>query len=82
MFYKEKINFGLRFKCNGIHTFFMYQNIDVVLCDKHNKILYYYPEVKKNKVILPKKNVYYTYELPPLYFDIKVGSYITIKKAK
>lgn len=64
LMFKKNINFALKFKCNGIHTFFMKENIDVILCDKYNNILFTYKNLKKNKIIFPKKNVYYTYELP------------------
>lgn len=64
LMFKKNINFALKFKCNGIHTFFMKENIDVILCDKDNNILFTYKNLKKNKIILPKRNVYYTYELP------------------
>ena len=50
------------------------------MCDKNNKILYYYNNLSKNRVILPKKNVYKTIELPVNYFDIKVNDKILIKK--
>ncbi len=50
--------------CNSIHTFFMKENIDIVMTDRHYKVLYYYKNLKKNKMILPKKKVYYTFELP------------------
>ncbi len=63
MFVKD-FNYILKFKCNGIHTFFMKTNIDVVLTDKNNKILYIYRNVKPWKIILPKKSVTYTYEMP------------------
>jgi len=49
-------------KCNSIHTFFMFQNIDIIMTDKNGKILYAYQNVKPNCIIFPKKNVYYTYE--------------------
>lgn len=49
-------------KCNSIHTFFMFQNIDVIMTDKNNKILYTYKNLKANRILFPKKNVYYTYE--------------------
>jgi len=63
--FKKNIDYALLFKnCNGIHTFFMKEEIDVILTDKENNILYLYPNLKKNKIILPKKNVYNTYELP------------------
>jgi len=31
----KKFNYILKIKCNGIHTFFMKTNIDVVLTDKN-----------------------------------------------
>ena len=49
---------------NGIHTFFMKTKIDVVLTDKNGKILYIYKSLKPNRIILPKKHVAYTYEMP------------------
>lgn len=49
-------------RCNSIHTFFMFQTIDVVMTDKDNHILYMYQNIKPNRIILPKKGVYYTYE--------------------
>lgn len=65
MFVKKTINFGLCFKnCNAIHTFFMFQKIDVIMTDKDNNIMYIYRNLKPFRVILPKKNVFYTYELP------------------
>lgn len=65
MFYQKNIDYGLVFKkCNSIHTFFMRQPIDVIMTDINHKILYIYPNFKPWKIILPKKNVYYTYELP------------------
>ena len=59
--FKKEISYALLFdRCNSIHTFFMKCNIDVIMCDKDNKIIYYYNNLPKNKVILPKKNVYKT----------------------
>ena len=63
--FKKNINYALKLKCTGIHTFFMFSNIDVILTDKNNNILKVYKNLKPNKIILPQKNVYYTYELPP-----------------
>lgn len=63
--FEKNISHALLFrKCNGIHTFFMFDEIDVILTDKNNTILYLYPYFKKNRILLPKKNVYNTYELP------------------
>ena len=78
--FEDKIDKALIFnKCNSIHTFFMKRNIDVIMCNKDNKILYYYHNLGKNKIILPKKNVYKTIELPVDYFNIVVGDNIGIK---
>lgn len=65
MFQFKTIKIGKRFpKCNSIHTCFMFQKIDVIMTDKNNKIIKMYPNLKSEKIILPKKDVYYTYELP------------------
>lgn len=79
--FKKNINYALVFnKCNSIHTFFMKENIDVIMCDKENNILYFYKDLKKNKIILPKKNVYKVYETPCNYFNIKTNT--TIKESE
>lgn len=77
--FSNKIEHALLFEnCNSIHTFFMRNNIDVIMCDKNDNILYYYKNLGKNKIILPKKNVYKTIELPTDYFDIKINTKIRI----
>ena len=76
---KKEIEYALLFNnCNSIHTFFMKCNIDVIMCGKDNKILYYYHNLEKNKIILPKKGVYKTIELPVGYFDIRLNNYIKV----
>ena len=65
-------------RCNSIHTFFMFSDIDVIMCDKDNNILYYYNNLKKNRIILPKRNVYRVFELPCSYFDIKINDVLEI----
>ena len=65
MFKKKKINYGIRLNnCNSIHTFFMFQNIDIVITDKNNNVLKKIENLKPNKVVLPIKKGYYVYELP------------------
>jgi uncharacterized membrane protein (UPF0127 family) len=65
MFRRQKIMNGLVFpKCNAIHTFFMFQPIDVVMTDIDYNILYKYENLKPGHIIWPQKGVYYTYELP------------------
>lgn len=66
-------------KCNSIHTFFMFKNIDIIMTDKHNKVLYTFYNFKPWKVILPKRCVYYTYELPKDTIKIDIGKYFNIK---
>ena len=76
MFQKD-INKAILFnKCNSIHTFFMKSNIDVIMCDKNDNILYYYNNLSKNNIIWHKKNVDKTIELPVNYFDIKINTKI------
>ena len=77
--FKKEIKYALLFNnCNSIHTFFMKRNIDVIMCNKDNQILYYYKNLSKNKIILPKKDVYKTIELPVNYFDIKINTKVMI----
>ena len=78
--FKKKIDYALLFnKCNSIHTFFMRTNIDVIMCDKDNKVLYYYNNLGKNKVILPKMDVSKVIELPVGYFNIELNKKIELK---
>ena len=78
---KKNIDNSLMFnKCNSIHTLFMKENIDVIMCDNNNKILFYYKDFKKNRIILPKKNVKKVFETPRLYFNIKLGDYLEVKE--
>ena len=65
MFKRKKIDYGLLLSnTNGVHTFFMFQSIKVVLLDKDYNVLYVYNEVKPWRVILPKRGVKHTLELP------------------
>lgn len=74
LMFQKKVNYILKLKTNGIHTFFMKIPIDVILTDKNNKILYIYRNLKPNRIILPKKNVKYTYETPINYLkNIKIN---------
>ena len=78
--FTKKIDKALLFnRCNSIHTFFMKKNIDVIMCNNENVILYYFKDLNKNKIILPKKGASKTIELPPGYFDIKINEMVVIK---
>ena len=79
--FKKNISNALLFdRCNSIHTFFMKENIDVIMCDKDNNILYYYKNIGKNKVILPKKGIRKVFETPSGYFDIEIGKKMIINE--
>lgn len=66
-------------RCNSIHTFFMKENIDVIMCDKDNRILFFYRDLSRNKIILPKKGVTKVFETPSNYFDIVINEKVMIK---
>ncbi len=79
---KKKIIKGMAFpKCNSIHTFFMLESIDVLMLEKSGKVIYLYERFTPWKLILPKKDVYTTIELPKgsiEKLEIKKGSYIIL----
>ncbi len=61
---KKNIKTGLFFpKTRSIHTFFMKEEIDIIMIDKDNKVIYYRKNLPKNKTIV-KKKAYHTIELP------------------
>ena len=80
MFKKEITNALLFDHCNSIHTFMMKSNIDVIMCDKDNIILYYFNNLGKGKIIWPKKKVTKVIELPVNYFNVKIGDKLIIKE--
>lgn len=81
LMFKKNFDYILCFpKCNSIHTFFMKQAIDVYMTDKNNKIIYIYKSLKPWQVILPKKNIYYTYETMPNLLNYSIGEYLNIEK--
>lgn len=81
LMFKREFNYGICItRCNSIHTFFMKNNIDIIMTDKNNKVLYIFNNFKKNKIILPKKKVYYTYELPVGYNNYNIGDYLIFRE--
>ena len=68
---EKNINRALLFdKCNSIHTF----------CDEDNKILFYYKDLPRGKIILPKYGVKRVFETPSGYFDIEIGKRMIINE--
>ena len=52
MFNRDKLNYGLHFpKCSSIHTFFMFQNIDVIMVNKTNDVVLIERNVKPWKIL-------------------------------
>lgn len=80
LMFKKDIKDGLLFtNCNSIHTFFMKNSIDVIMLDKNNKILYLYPNLSKNKILI-KKEVQHILELPKNSIsNLKINDFIEIK---
>lgn len=75
--FKKNIKHALRFKCKAIHTFFMKENIDIIITDKDNKILYIYKNFKKNRILIKLKS-YYIYELPNNSNTYKINEILKI----
>ena len=78
---KKNIHNALLFNhFNSVHTFFMKENIDIIFCNKENKIISYYQNTSPRKVILPQRKATKTIELPANYFKIKIGERLEIIK--
>lgn len=61
----EPIKSGICYcKKKSINTYFLCQNIDIVMTNKEHKVLYIYQNIRSEKFIFRKKKVYYIYELP------------------
>ena len=55
LMFKRNINYSLLINnCKSIHTFFMKENIDVLLLDKNNKILDIKRNIPPNKILIFK----------------------------
>lgn len=79
--FRKEINGVLCFKrCNSIHTFFMFKPIDIIMTDINFNIVYIKRNLKPWKVILPKKNAYYTFEMQPSLINVKLGEKLIIKR--
>lgn len=63
---KKNIDYGLLItNCKSIHTFFMLENIDILLLDQNNRILMINRDVSPNKILIYKnKNKTNILELP------------------
>lgn len=79
--FKKNISKALLFeKCNSIHTFFMREKIDVIMCDKDNCIKAVFKNLDKNRIIWPQRGATKTLEFPTGYYDFKVNDKIRMVK--
>ena len=62
--FKKNIKEVLLFKTNAIHTFFCLEPIDILMLDSNLNIKYMFENLKPYRIILPKKEVKYTIEMP------------------
>lgn len=62
--FKKKVKCLVFPKVNSIHTFFMLNDIDVIMLDRDFKVIYIYKGLKPWRIVLPKKRSYYVIELP------------------
>ncbi len=79
---KKNIKKGIFFpKTNSIHTFFMKEEIDLIMIDKDNNIIYFKKNLKRNKIVI-KKKAYHTIELPKESIsNIQLNDKIIIKNS-
>lgn len=65
LMFKKNITYGLLFKnCKSIHTFFMFDKIDVIATDKDDNIIKKYKNLKPWKILIAPKGTKNIYELP------------------
>ena len=76
--FKKNIDYALRFRCKAVHTFFMRENIDVVITDKNNQVIQVKNNINKNRVLINTK-AYFFYELPKNTNTFKENDTLTIK---
>lgn len=75
---KKNINYDGYFfpNCKSLHTFFMFQNIDIYMVDKNNIIIKVFNNIKPWKIIFGNKKVYGCYEFTTRREKFKVGDEI------
>ena len=65
LMFKKNIKHGLVFNnCRSIHTFFMREEIDIVLTDEDDNIIKEYKCFKPWKILIGPKGIKKIYELP------------------
>lgn len=65
LMFKKSITYGLLLKnCRSIHTFFMFDEIDVIATDKDDNVIKKYKNLKPWKILIAPKGTKNIYELP------------------
>lgn len=65
LMFNKNITYGLLFRnCRSIHTFFMFDKIDVVATDENDNIIKIYKSLKPWKILIAPKGTKNIYELP------------------
>lgn len=65
LMFRKNITYGLLFRnCKSIHTFFMFDEIDVIATDKNDNIIKEYKNLKPWKILIAPKGTKNIYELP------------------
>lgn len=84
MFVFEPLQTGFCYpKKRGFQTYMFCQKVDLVFTDKDWKVLYLYPNLKSEKMILPKRHVYYVFLLPlKTCQELEIGQKLTIIEEK
>lgn len=74
------LKYGVRFpKKKSSNTNFLFENIDVILTDKEDKILFLIENLGTEKKVHKRKNVYNTYFVPVgTVNDLKVGDILKV----
>ena len=58
LMFKNNIKYGLFIpNCVSVHTFFMQDNIDILVLNENNEILYKFQNMSKNKIIEVKEDI-------------------------
>ena len=70
---------GMMFLVKKTNEGYCFQKIDVYMTDRDNNIIFIYKSLKPFKIILPKKNVYYTYEFCENVTNFKLHEKVVIK---
>lgn len=74
------LQYGVRFpKKKSSNTNFLFENIDVILTDKEDKILFLINNLGTEKKVRKRKNVYNTYFVPVgTVTDLKIGDTLNV----